>query len=363
MAKEYYEILGVSEDANQDEIKKAYRKKAKKYHPDSNSDTADEEKFKKINKAYDVLSDEEKRKKYDQFGKQGVEGSSSRGQRRAASNFQDIFEQIFGGGGFGGQSRGRSRQEAHLKIQTTITLEEVYEGTEKTFNVKRRTECDNCNGTGGEDGNTTTCSECNGKGRKREVRRTPLGRAETMVECEKCNGTGQIPDTKCSECGGDGYTESEEQITADIPAGVKDGQRLRLSGKGNETRQGTGDLYIYVTVEPHKEVERKENDLFTTLKIGLGDAVLGAKAEVPHPAEELQLNIPEGTQPGQVLRMQGKGMPSQRRRREQGDLYVEIDVQVPENVSEEDEEVFEQFRKRDPGSSKTFFESVKDLID
>ncbi|MFQ3307925.1 MAG: molecular chaperone DnaJ [Candidatus Nanohaloarchaea archaeon] len=364
MAKEYYEILGVSEDASQDEIKKEYRKKAKKYHPDSNSDTADEEKFKKINKAYDVLSDEDKRKKYDQFGKQGVEGSSSRGQRRAANNFQDIFEQIFGGGGgFGGQSRGRNKQETHLKIQTTISLEDAYEGTEKTFNVERRVECSECNGTGAEDGDTSTCAECNGEGRKREVRRTPLGRAETVVECEKCNGTGQIPETKCGECSGEGYTEEEETITADIPPGVMDGQRLRLSGKGNETRQGTGDLFIYVTVEPHNEVERKDNDLFTTLKIGIGDAVLGAKAEVPHPAEDLQLTIPEGTQPGQVLRMQGKGMPSQRRRRGQGDLYVEIDVEVPEDVSERDEEVFEKFRKKQPGSSKTFFESVKDLID
>lgn len=364
MAKEYYEVLGVSEDASQDKIKQAYRKNAKKYHPDSNSDTADEEKFKKINKAYDVLSDEDKKKKYDRFGKQGVEGSSSRGQRRAASNFQDIFEQIFGGsGGFGGQSRGRNQQEAHLKIQTTITLEESYRGTEKTFNVERRVECSECNGTGAEDGNTETCSECNGQGQKREVRRTPLGRAETVVECEKCNGTGNIPEVECDVCEGEGYTEEEETITADIPPGVKDGQRMRLSRKGNETRQGTGDLFIYVTVEPHAEVERKDNDLFTTLKIGIGDAVLGAKSEVPHPAEDLQLTIPEGTQPGQVLRMQGKGMPSQRRRRGQGDLYVEIDVEVPEDVSEDEREVFEKFRKKKPDSSKNFFESVKDLID
>ncbi len=363
MAKEYYEILDVSEDASQEEIKKSYRKKAKKYHPDSNSDTADEEKFKKINKAYDVLSDEDKRKKYDRFGKQGVEGSSSRGQRRAANNFQDIFEQIFGGGGFGGQRGRGNQQEAHLKIQTTISLQEAYEGTEKTFKVERRVECSECNGSGAENGDTSTCTECGGEGKKREVRRTPLGRAQTVVECEECNGTGEIPETECSECGGEGFNDEEEQITADIPEGVKDGQRLRLSGKGNETRKGTGDLFIYVTVEPHDEIERKENDLFTTLQIGIGDAVLGAKSEVPHPSEDLQLTIPEGTQPGQVLRMQGKGMPSQRRRRGQGDLYVEIDVEMPEDVSEEDKEVFDRFRKKEPDSSKNFFESVKDLID
>jgi molecular chaperone DnaJ len=357
MAKEYYEVLEVSEDASQEEIKKAYRKKAKKYHPDSNSDEADEEKFKKINKAYDVLSDEEKRKKYDRFGKQGVEGSSSRGQRRAASSFQDIFEQIFGGGGFGGRSR--EEQGADLKVQTTITLEEAYHGAEKTFKVQRKSECPECNGSGAENGNTETCNNCSGRGKVEEVRRTPLGRARQVVECPECEGTGDIPETPCSECNGSGITEKEEEITVDIPKGVKDGQRLRVKGKGHTARNGnSGDLYVYVTVEPHESLERRDSDLYTTVKIGVGDAALGTRIKVPHPDGEISVDVPEGTQPGQVMRVEGKGMPSGWG---SGDLYVKIDVDIPEDLTEEQRKVMEELRETE-SNEKNFFESVKDFI-
>jgi len=358
MAKEYYELLGVSEDASQDEIKKAYRKKAKKYHPDSNKDTADEEKFKKINKAYDVLSDEEKRKKYDRFGKQGVEGSSSRGHRRAASNFQDIFEQIFGGGGMGGRGR-REAQGDNLKVQTTVSLEEAYKGVEKTFKVSRKSECSECNGSGAENGNTSTCSNCSGRGKVEQVRRTPLGRARQVTECPECNGTGDIPEEKCSECNGSGITENEEEITVDIPKGVKDSQRLRVSGKGHTARNGnSGDLYIFVTVEPHESLERRDSDLYTTVKIGVGDAALGTKVQVPHPESDIQVDIPSGTQPGQVMRVSGKGMPSGWG---SGDLYVKVDVDIPEKLTEEQKEVMEELRETE-SNEKNFFESVKDFI-
>ncbi|WEL22901.1 molecular chaperone DnaJ [Candidatus Nanohalovita haloferacivicina] len=355
MAKEYYELLGVSEDASQDEIKKAYRKKAKKYHPDSNSDTADEEKFKKINKAYDVLSDEEKRKKYDRFGKQGVEGNARAGQQRASQNFQDIFEHLFGGGG-----RGRSSGQ-NLRIQTSITLEEAYKGIEKSFQVKRRKECPECNGSGAENGNTSTCTECEGQGQVRQVQRTPFGRTQTVTECPQCNGTGNIPETKCSECNGEGLTEQKETITVDIPSGVKDGQRLKVAGKGNESNGRPGDLIIRVTVEPHDSLERRDNDLFTTAKIGVGDASLGTQITVPTPDSEIQVDIPSGTQPGQVLRVKDKGMPSRRGRRT-GDLFIKVDVEIPEKLSEEQREVMEELR-REKEESKTFFETVKDFID
>jgi len=358
MAKEYYETLGVSEDASQDEIKKAYRKKAKKYHPDSNSDTADEERFKKINKAYDVLSDEEKRKKYDRFGKQGVEGSSSRGQRRASSNFQDIFEQMFGGGGFGGRGQ-REEQGSNLKVQTTVTLEEAYKGVEKTFKVQRKSECPECEGSGAEDGKTNTCSECNGRGKVEQVRRTPLGRARQVTECPKCNGTGDIPETPCNECSGSGITEKEEEITVDIPEGVKDGQRLRVRGKGHTARNGnSGDLYIYVTVEPHDSLERRDSDLYTTVKVGVGDATLGTKVNVPHPDGEISVDVPSGTQPGQVMRVEGKGFSNGWG---SGDLYVKVDVDIPEKLTEEQEEVMEELRETET-NEKNFFESVKDFI-
>jgi molecular chaperone DnaJ len=358
VAKEYYEVLGVSEDASQDEIKKAYRKKAKKFHPDSNKDTADEEKFKKINKAYDVLSDEEKKKKYDRFGKQGVKGSSSRGRRQAASNFQDIFEQIFGGGGFGGRGS-RQSQGSDLKVQTTITLEEVYKGVEKTFKVQRKSECDACDGSGAENGNTETCSNCSGRGKVEEVKRTPLGRARQVVECPECSGTGDIPETKCSECSGSGITEKEEEITVDIPEGVRDGQRLRVAGKGHTARNGnSGDLYVYVSVEEHDSLERRDQDLFTTVKIGVGDAALGTTVNVDHPESQIEVDVPAGTQPGQVMRVKNKGLPA---RRGSGDLFVKIDVQIPENLSEDQEKVMEELRCVEK-SDKGFFESVKDFI-
>ena len=360
MAKEYYELLGVSEDASQDEIKKAYRKKAKKYHPDSNKDTADEEKFKKINKAYDVLSDEEKRKKYDQFGKAGVEGSARAGQQRAASNFQDIFEQIFGGGGRRGQRRNRTGED--MKMSVEISFEEAYHGVEKTFKVSRKKKCGDCSGSGAKEGNTKTCTECDGQGKVREVRRTPFGRSQVVKECEKCNGQGKIPETPCKNCNGKGVEKIEESITVEIPSGVRDGQRVRLQGKGHENRKGkAGNLYIYVTVNPHEVLERRENDLYTTAKIGIGDAILGAKIETEHPEGEIEVDIPKGTQPGQVLRVKNKGMPSNRRRTRKGDLYIKIDIKIPENIDKEDQEIFEKYKQEKQGE-KSFFETVKDMI-
>jgi len=356
MSKEYYELLGVSEDASQDEIKKAYRKKAKKYHPDSNKETSDEEKFKKINKAYDVLGDEEKRKKYDRFGKQGVEGRSSRGQRRAASNFQDLFEQMFGGGG-----RGRRRRKTgeNLRIQTTISLEEAYEGVEKTFEVSRKDKCSECDGSGAENGNTETCSECGGQGQVKKIERTPLGRAQTVQECPKCNGTGKIPEEKCSECNGKGLKEHDEKITVDIPAGVRNGQKVRLEGKGNASKQGRpGHLDIVVKVKEDGDFERKDSNLFTTLDLGLGDAVLGAEVDIDAPSGTYEVTVPQGAQPGQVLRLRGKGMPS---RRGHGDLHVKLDVEIPENIDEQDQEVFEKYKKENK-TDKSFFETVKDFI-
>ena len=360
MAKEYYELLGVSEDASQDEIKKAYRKKAKKYHPDSNKDTADEEKFKKINKAYDVLSDKDKRKKYDQFGKAGVEGNARAGQQRAASNFQDIFEQIFGGGG---RRRQKRRNGEDLKIPVEISFDEAYKGVEKTFKVTRKTVCSSCDGSGAENGKTNSCTNCNGQGKVRETRRTPFGRTQVVTECGKCDGRGKVPEEKCSNCRGKGIMDSEDEITVEIPSGVRDGQRVRLRNKGHEDRNGnSGDLFLSVRVKPHEVLERKDNDLYTTTKIGIGDAVLGAKVDIPHPEGEIEVDVPEGTQPGQVLRVQNKGMPSNRRMKRKGDLFIKIDVQIPENYNEEEKEFFQKYKEKDKKGEKSFFETVKDMI-
>ena len=358
MTKEYYELLGVNENASQDEIKKAYRKKAKKYHPDSNKETSDEEKFKKINKAYDVLSDEDKRKKYDQFGKQGVEGHAGRGQRQAASNFQDLFEEIFGGGGMGGGRRQRrNRKGQDMKMSTTVTLEDAYNGVEKTFEVEHKKQCPDCGGNGSETGETDTCPECDGQGRVRKIEQSIFGRTQTVRECPECNGTGQVPEEKCSTCNGEGLTEQTETLTVDIPKGIRDGQRMKLNGKGHESRKGrNGDLYLIVKVKTHPKIERRDHDLYTTLKVGVADAAQGTKAQIEHPDSKLEIEIPQGTQPGQVLRVSGKGMP---RRRGNGDLYIKIDVEIPVNT-EGNEEI--QELTKEPEQRKTFFETVKDFI-
>lgn len=354
MAKEYYEILGVSENASQEEIKKAYRKKAKKYHPDSNSEQADEEKFKKINKAYDVLSDEEKRQRYDRFGKEGVDAQAN----VDFSGFEDLINSLFGG--FGGGGRGRQRERSqHMKMRISATLEDAYNGAEKTYDVNRRVQCSDCNGTGAENGNTTTCSECSGRGRVQAVQRTPFGRARTVQECDRCDGRGEVPETRCEVCNGEGVKKATDTLKIDIPQGVRDGQRLRLRGKGHETRNGrAGDLFAFVDLEEHPTLERREDDLFTTVKIGVGDAVLGGVVEVPTPDSTIEVDVPEGTQPNQVLRVEGKGMPA---RHGYGDLFVKVDVTIPENVTEEQEDVFKEL-KETPENESSFFRTVKDII-
>jgi molecular chaperone DnaJ len=348
--KEYYEILDVPEDASQEQIKKQYRKKAKKYHPDSNSDTADEEKFKQINKAYDVLSDEEKRKKYDQFGKQGVEGQASRGRRQAASNFQDIFEQIFGGG-----RQQQSRGPASLKIRSQITLEQAYNGTQKTFDVQVDRTCQKCNGKGGQ--NTSECSQCNGSGTQTEVRRTPLGRARQRVECSACNGKGFKAEDTCSQCGGQGINSKTETVEVDIPQGIRDGQKVRIRGKGDQTRNGkTGDIILTVEVEPHDYLERRENDLFTEATIGVKEAAEGTSIIIPHPDEDIKVHAPQGSQPGQVLKVDRKGFPG---RRSNGDLFVKLNVSIPEEPSKLGNP---EKLSSEPELSPTFFETVKDVV-
>lgn len=359
MAKEYYELLGVDEDASQEEIKQAYREKAKKYHPDSNSEHADEEKFKEINKAYEILGDEEKRRKYDQFGEAAFGGGAHSGDTGPGGmgGFQDLFEAIFGGGFGGGQTRSDGE---HLKIPVTVTLEEAYNGVEKTFEVDRRAACDDCDGTGAADGGTVRCSACNGRGKVQEVRRTPFGRGRVVTECDECGGRGSVPETPCNTCNGDGVAEQTETVTVDIPAGVRSGQRLRVRGKGNAVRDGrTGDLFLYVEVEEHPDLERRDADLYTTVKIGVGDAALGGSVTVPTPTGEIAVDVPAGTQPGQVLRVEGEGMP--RDRGGYGDLYVKVDVHIPSDLSEEQQAVFEELKEA-PEREKSFFETVKDII-
>jgi molecular chaperone DnaJ len=263
----------------------------------------------------------------------------------------------------GGGHRGdRERQGQDMKIPVEISLEDAYHGVEKTFDIERRVRCADCDGTGAEDGETTSCGKCGGRGRIQVTQRTPFGRARTVQECDRCEGRGSIPKRACSTCDGDGVTLETETLTIDIPAGVETGKRLRVRNKGHESRDGrSGNLYAYVDVEDHPELERRDADLFTTVRIGVGDAVLGGSVEILVPGNDISVDVPAGTQPGEVLRVEGKGMPKQGRGNRYGDLYVEVDVKIPEDVTAEQRELFEEL-KETPEKEKRFFETVKDII-
>lgn len=369
MPKEYYRILGVDEDATQREIKKAYRKKAKKYHPDSNSEEADEEKFKQVNEAYKVLSDEKQRKRYDRFGKEGVSQDYRRHARYDFSDFEDLFGSFFGdlfGGGFQSQ---RSRTGQDLKAVLEIELEDAYSGIEKTLRIKRYAKCGDCDGTGASDGKLKTCSTCNGSGRQKQVRNTMLGQQVMVTECDTCEGTGKMPGDKCDTCNGSGRNHKTEKIKVNVPEGIKHGQRLKVDGKGHYGGRGTsaGDLYVYIKVKEHEFFERKDENLFYNLEIGVAQAVLGDTIEIPTIDGKVKLEIPSGTQSGDVFRAKGKGMPRQRSRfrTTNGDLYIKTIVKVPEKLSERERELFEELRKIEGKKSdveKGFFEMLKNNI-
>lgn len=369
MPKRYYEILGVNENTSQKDIKKAYRKKAKKYHPDSNSEDADEEKFKKINEAYQVLSDEEKRKKYDRFGKSGISEEARRRARSDFSDFDDLFGSLFGGL-FGGGS-GRRRRGKSLRTKVTITLEEAYEGAKKSIRVRRKKKCEKCNGTGAKNGSLKTCPECNGSGKKRHVSRTLFGKQVSVATCDKCGGRGKIPEEKCEKCGGTGKVSEKETLEINVPRGVRHGQKLKLGGKGNYGGQGKppGDLIVLIEIEDHDYFERKDENLFYNLEIGIPEASLGTEVEIPTIKGKVKMDIPAGTQTGKVFRLKDKGMPVLRKRyggQDFGDLFVKAVVRTPEDLSDGEREILEELseaRDTEKNVSKGFFKTVKDNIE
>lgn len=373
MAKEYYEILGIDENASEKEIKKAYRKKAKKYHPDSGSEDADEEKFKKINEAYQVLSDEEKRKKYDQFGKAGVSEEARRRARTDFSDFEDLFGSLFGdmfGGGFGQRGAG-SRRDRDLRAKLEVSLKEAYQGTEKTLKVKRYKKCESCNGTGGKNGNLKTCPKCHGRGRTRKTRRTPFGQQTVVKECPKCGGNGRIPENPCPVCNGKGRYQDYEKIKIEVPEGISTGQKIRLNGKGNYggPNSRTGDLYVVFDVKEHEYFERKEENLFYNLELTMPQAALGSEVEVPTMKGKVKITIPKGTQTGDIFRLKGKGMPRLKQRRRfgnnKGDLYIKAVVKTPEGLNKKEKELLKELRELEGEKAETekgFFQTVKDNI-
>ena len=379
--RDFYEILGVTKNATADEIKKAYRKKAIEHHPDKNpGNKAAEEKFKEAAEAYEVLSDQQKRQRYDQFGHAGVNGASGGGYGGGGMSMDDIFSHfgdIFGGhfgfGGFGGGgSRGgtRVRRGSDLRVKVRLTLAEIAKGVEKKIKVKKFVACQHCNSTGVAQGSeSTTCSTCHGSGRVTRVQNTILGQMQTQSECPTCQGEGKIIRDKCSHCNGEGIVREDEVININIPAGVMEGMQLSMSGKGNAARRGgvNGDLLVLVEEEKHPELIRDENDLIYNLLITVPTATLGGSIEVPTVEGKVKVNITAGTQPGKVLRLRGKGLPSVNRYGT-GDLLINIGVYIPENLNKEEKAVMEKLAKSEnvepnAAASKDFFSRFRNMFE
>jgi molecular chaperone DnaJ len=382
MSEDFYEVLGVSRDASEDEIKQAYRKKAAEYHPDVSDDPNAEEKFKKVKKAKEILSDEEKRQAYDQMGHERFEQAEKRGGfdggggaggfggggnpfggAGGMGDLNDIFEQFFGGGG-GGRDRNRPRQGPDLRTSLSITLEEAYEGVSKQLTVTRPERCPECDGHGHPaDAEAETCPDCDGQGQQTTVRQTPLGRVQQTQTCRRCSGEGTLYSETCSRCRGEGQVREEATLNVDIPAGIRSGQTLRMDGEGapGDNRGPNGDLLVEIAVEDHPEFERDGDDLRYRLPISVPQATFGDTVEVPTLDGTVRTDIDAGTQSGEVLRLKGKGMP-RLQRRGHGDLYVQVQVVTPTDLNEEQREALRTFAEaggEEVEVGKGFFERIK----
>ncbi len=380
MAKrDYYEVLGVPKTATSDEIKKAYKKLAKKYHPDLNPDSKTaEEKFKEVNEAFETLNDENSRARYDQFGHndpgagfggygQGGFGQGGFGQGGFGGSVNDIFEAFFGGGfGSGGGSAASAgpRQGNDLRVDMTITFEEAASGAEKELKINRMENCPTCSGSGAKPGTKRkTCPTCHGSGKVRTAQSTPFGEFQTVKTCTTCQGSGTVVESPCEDCRGTGRVRKDRKLTVKIPAGVDNGSRLRMAGEGEGGFLGgpPGDLYIYIQVKPHKYFKRQEDDILCDYTINFAQAALGAEVEIPTIEGKAKLNIPEGTQSGTTFRMRSKGFPKLRGYG-RGDQLVKIKVATPTRLTEEQKELFHKLSEslggREEEDKKGFFGKI-----
>ena len=360
--RDYYEVLGVNKDASDDEIKKAYKKMAIKYHPDRNpGNKAAEDKFKEAAEAYDVLRDPQKRQQYDQFGHAGLGGAGGFGGG-ASMNMDDIFSMfgdIFGGRGFGGfggfgggeryskpQFRGRDQR---LRIE--LDLQEIVNGTTKKFKLKNDVTCTHCHGTGSSDGKTSTCPTCNGTGYVMRTQQSIFGMMQSQSVCPECHGEGTVIKNKCSHCHGEGIVPGETLVEVNFPAGLSEGMVLTLEGKGGAGRRNgvNGNLQIIIKEKQHETLVRDGNDLVYNLLLSLPDAVLGGSVEVPTIDGKAKIKIEPGTQSGTVLRLRGKGIPEMQgyNKGKRGDEVVNVSVYIPETLSKEEKDFFEKMRKSD----------------
>ena len=384
--KDYYEILGVDKNASDSEIKKAYRKMAMKYHPDRNKGDDDaERKFKEASEAYDVLKDPQKRARYDQYGHSGLHSGGFNERDFHDINIEDIFSQfgdifgsdIFGGaGGRGGRSRSRARRSTgqrgnDMKLNIELTLEEIAFGTEKKLKVKKQVKCDACEGTGAETSDDfETCSTCNGMGEVRQVNKTMFGQFVNVQACPKCNGEGRIIRNKCSKCNGQGRVTGKETVKVRIPAGVSSGNYITMRNSGNAGIRGgeAGDLIVLIEEKEHEKFERDKNDIYHDLVLSIPDATLGTEVEVPTLKGKAKLKIDEGTQPGKLLRMKGRGIQGLNGTGT-GDQYIRINVYIPKDLSSEEKTKIASLKEADnfdpvhkKESKKGFFSKIKDVF-
>ncbi len=369
MAKrDYYEVLGLSKGASEEEIKKAYRQLAKKYHPDLNpGDKEAEARFKEINEAYQVLSNPETRAQYDQFGHAGPTGHGFE-DFDFGSGLDDIFDMFFGG--FGGTRSRRSRgpvRGSDLRYDLTISFEEAAFGTKKEIEVVRMESCTECKGTGArKPGDVTTCPVCKGTGEIQQAQNTAFGRFVNVRTCDRCGGEGTVISEPCPKCHGRKKIRRLRKISVTIPAGIDNGQAITLRGEGEPGERGgsPGDLYVYITVRPHKLFQRKGYDLHCDIPITFAQAALGAEIEVPTLNGRVKYVIPEGTQTGTVFRMRNQGI-QHLRSNTKGDLYVRVNIEVPKRLNEKQKEILRQFDEMTNDSNeqrKSFFEKMRDVF-
>lgn len=380
--RDFYEVIGVPKNASDDEIKKAYRKLAKKYHPDLNpGDKEAEKNFKELNEAYEILSDKDKRARYDQFGHAGVDpnygaggggfggfGGSPFGQD---IDLGDIFSSFFGG--FGGNGRRQSnsnapRRGADAEAILNISFEEAAKGCKKKVTYQNIEPCKECGGSGAKKGTSPkTCPNCNGSGQAKINQRTPFGYMQTVRTCDRCGGTGKIIETPCNACGGNGRTRNQKTIEITVPAGIADDQILNVSGKGNAGINGgpSGDLHVYINVRPHPIFERRGYDVWCELPITFTQAALGAEVVVPTLDGKVSYTIHEGTQAGDVFKLRGKGI-QYLHGKGQGDQFVKVTIEIPRNLSNSQKEILRNFEQntsdKNYQNNKRFFDKIKDLF-
>ena len=380
--RDFYEILEVSQNASESEIKKAYRKKALKYHPDKNpGDKESEEKFKEAAEAYEVLSNSEKRGRYDQFGHAGLGGAAGGGGFGGGmsmddifSNFGDIFGSAFGGGfgGFGGSTgrRRRVNKGSNLRVKVRLTLQEIAYGVEKKIKVNKYVECNSCYGSGAEGSAKSTCPSCNGSGQVTRIANTFLGQMQTSSTCPQCNGEGEIIKNKCKSCDGHGIVKGDEVISLNLPAGVTEGMQLSVSGKGNAGARGgiPGDLIVLIEEIPHDELIRDGSNLIFDAYVSIPDAALGTTIEVPTIDGKARLKIQSGTQSGRLLRLKGKGLPNVNSYG-RGDLLINVNIWTPKSLTKEEKAILEKLSKSEnfipnpTSKDKSFFSRMKEYFE